>query len=87
MQYAHAHTHTHANNNTIQHCFKLMTHPRFDSAVTLCILLNLVVMGLQHYQQPGYVTDIIYYSNLTFLVLFTAGKDTHNTYTTHTRHT
>ena len=53
-----------------KYAFLLATHPRFESGIMLCIVLNIVVMGTYHASQSGTWTLIQDYMNVGFTYIF-----------------
>jgi Ca2+-binding EF-hand superfamily protein len=52
-------------------CHALMLSAVWDSAVGVCIILNVLVMGLDHAEQSDGFADVIWDVNLFFTVIFT----------------
>ena len=52
-------------------CFKVVTHPWFETVITLLIVSNVVLMCLEYYDQPDEMGDILFYGNWSFVIIFT----------------
>ena len=51
--------------------FQLVTNQKFDIGVMIVILLNMMTMAIEHYQEPQELSDILHYINIIFVTIFT----------------
>merc|ERR1712196_394306 len=51
-------------------CNRLVTHEKFDLYVSGVILANVLIMSVEHYNQPWYITMGCNYANLGFTGFF-----------------
>lgn len=51
-------------------CHALVTHPKFDYYVGIVIVANVMVMSVEHYEQPEYFTFFLNWINLGFTGFF-----------------
>uniref|UniRef100_A0A1I8G4E0 Ion_trans domain-containing protein n=1 Tax=Macrostomum lignano TaxID=282301 RepID=A0A1I8G4E0_9PLAT len=49
---------------------RIIDHKVFQQGILLAILFNTISMGIEYYDQPILLTDIIEYSNVVFCVIF-----------------
>nr|XP_007963429.1 sodium channel protein type 9 subunit alpha isoform X6 [Chlorocebus sabaeus] len=58
--------------NKIQGCiFDLVTNQAFDISIMVLICLNMVTMMVEKEGQSPYMTDVLYWINVVFIILFT----------------
>ncbi|XP_073097701.1 sodium channel protein type 9 subunit alpha isoform X4 [Manis javanica] len=58
--------------NRLQGCvFDLVTNQAFDISIMVLICLNMVTMMVEREGQSQYMTDVLYWINLVFIILFT----------------
>lgn len=58
--------------NKFQGCiFDLVTNQAFDITIMVLICLNMITMMVEHENQSKYMTDVLYWINVVFIVLFT----------------
>ncbi|KAL6090250.1 hypothetical protein STEG23_001314 [Scotinomys teguina] len=59
-------------NNKFQGCiFDLVTNQAFDITIMVLICLNMVTMMVEKEGQSDYMTDVLYWINVVFIILFT----------------
>ncbi|KAF3824410.1 hypothetical protein GH733_008695, partial [Mirounga leonina] len=59
-------------NNKFQGCiFDLVTNQVFDITIMVLICLNMVTMMVEKEGQSKYMTDVLYWINVVFIILFT----------------
>ncbi|XP_060573372.1 sodium channel protein type 4 subunit alpha B-like isoform X4 [Ruditapes philippinarum] len=51
--------------------FDLTTSQKFDILIMIVIMLNMVTMTMEHYDQTATFTDTLYWINFSFIVIFT----------------
>ena len=51
--------------------FILTTNQKFDIAIMSVIMLNMITMALEHYDQTKDFELVLHYINLVFIVIFT----------------
>ncbi|GIX75142.1 sodium channel protein 60E [Caerostris extrusa] len=61
---------TRPHNRYLRICYDLAMSRRFEMVVFLFIILNMVAMTVEHYQQPEHITSILDTLNIVFTVLF-----------------
>lgn len=52
--------------------FDLTTNQKFDIVIMVVIMLNMLTMTMEHYNQSKTFTDVLYWVNFSFIVIFTA---------------
>lgn len=52
--------------------FDMTTSQKFDILIMVVIMLNMVTMTLEHYNQTLTFTNTLYWINFSFIVVFTA---------------
>lgn len=58
--------------NKFQGCiFDLVTNQVFDITIMVLICLNMVTMMVEKEGQSDYMTDVLYWINVVFIILFT----------------
>ncbi|XP_045043285.2 sodium channel protein type 9 subunit alpha isoform X3 [Desmodus rotundus] len=58
--------------NKFQGCiFDLVTNQAFDITIMVLICLNMITMMVEHENQSKYMTDVLYWINVVFIILFT----------------
>lgn len=58
--------------NKFQGCiFDLVTNQAFDITIMVLICLNMVTMMVEKEGQSEYMTDVLYWINVVFIILFT----------------
>ena len=50
---------------------KLVTIPSFEGTVMVVIVYSAVIMGFEHYNQPDWITNLLYQSNVFVTFIFT----------------
>ena len=50
--------------------FKLTTNQKFDIAIMIVILLNMMTMAMEHFDQSPLLTTVLYFINQVFVVIF-----------------
>ncbi len=58
-------------NRFHQFCYSIVTSTLFESIIYIAIIINTVILALQHYQMSHSLTKSIYWINVGFTVLFT----------------
>ncbi|GIY84110.1 hypothetical protein CDAR_446341, partial [Caerostris darwini] len=61
---------TRPHNRYLRICYDLAMSRRFEMVVFLFIILNMVAMTVEHYQQAEHITSILDTLNIVFTVLF-----------------
>jgi len=51
--------------------FAVVTNQKFDIFIMIIILLNMILMGLEHYEQSDEFENALYVVNTAFIVIFT----------------
>ncbi|XP_069117322.1 sodium channel protein para-like isoform X6 [Argopecten irradians] len=51
--------------------FDITSNQMFDIGIMLVIMLNMVTMAMEHYKQTELFTNVLYYINLSFIIIFT----------------
>ncbi|XP_021341539.1 sodium channel protein para-like isoform X8 [Mizuhopecten yessoensis] len=51
--------------------FDITSNQMFDIGIMLVIMLNMVTMAMEHYKQTPLFSDVLYYINLSFIIIFT----------------
>lgn len=51
--------------------YDLITNQAFDIGIMIIIMLNMLTMTLEHYGQSQLFSNVLYYLNLSFIVIFT----------------
>ncbi|XP_033734214.1 sodium channel protein type 4 subunit alpha A-like isoform X1 [Pecten maximus] len=51
--------------------FDITSNQMFDIGIMLVIMLNMVTMAMEHYKQTDLFTNVLYYINLSFIIIFT----------------
>lgn len=51
--------------------FKVTTNQKFDIAIMSVIMLNMLTMALEHYQQDETFASVLRYINIIFIAIFT----------------
>ena len=51
--------------------YDITTDQKFDIFIMIVIMLNMLTMTMEHYGQTDTYTTVLYYINLTFIVVFT----------------
>ena len=51
--------------------FDLTSNQAFDIGIMSIIMLNMVTMAMEHYKMTDMFTDVLYYVNLSFIIIFT----------------
>lgn len=51
--------------------YDLITNQAFDIGIMIIIMLNMLTMTLEHYNQSDLFTNVLWFINLTFIVVFT----------------
>lgn len=51
--------------------FQLITDQKFDIGIMIVILLNMMTMAMEHYDEPESLSDILHYINIVFIAIFT----------------
>jgi hypothetical protein len=51
--------------------FELITNQKFDIFIMLVILLNMMTMAIEHYEQPHELESVLYVINQIFITIFT----------------
>ncbi|XP_064599687.1 sodium channel protein type 4 subunit alpha B-like [Liolophura sinensis] len=52
-------------------CYDLTTNQKFDIAIMIIIMLNVLTMTMEHFQQEKTFSDVVHYINLAFVIIFT----------------
>ncbi|GFR23957.1 sodium channel protein 60E [Trichonephila clavata] len=63
---------TRPQNRYLRICYDLAMSRRFEMVVFIFIILNMVAMTVEHYQQPEQITSILDTLNIAFTILFCA---------------
>ncbi|GFY38899.1 sodium channel protein 60E [Trichonephila inaurata madagascariensis] len=63
---------TRPQNRYLRFCYDLAMSRRFEMVVFIFIILNMVAMTVEHYQQPEQITSILDSLNVAFTILFCA---------------
>jgi len=51
--------------------FELVTNQKFDIFIMIVILLNMMTMAIEHYDQPQKLEDVLFIINQIFITIFT----------------
>jgi len=51
--------------------FELVTNQKFDIFIMIVILLNMMTMAIEHYEQPQKLEDVLFIINQIFITIFT----------------
>jgi hypothetical protein len=51
--------------------FELVTNQKFDIFIMIVILLNMMTMAIEHYDQPAEFESVLFYINQVFIAIFT----------------
>jgi len=51
--------------------FELVTNQKFDIFIMIVILLNMMTMAIEHYDQPQQLEDVLFIINQIFITIFT----------------
>jgi len=51
--------------------FELVTNQKFDIFIMIVILLNMMTMAIEHYEQSQELEDVLFIINQIFITIFT----------------
>jgi Ion transport protein len=52
--------------------FAVISNQKFDIFIMMIIMLNMITMALEHYEQPEDFEHALFYVNTAFIIIFTA---------------